>query len=275
MKHQLLILALLGALTAHAQLRLPAQSPSATLKQAIGLTELEISYSRPSMRERQIFGPEALLPHGAPWRVGANAATKITLSDQVSVDGTLLPEGAYTLLAWPGPKTWRLSWYAYDSTDWTVYMDLKPVLELEIPIVKNNTEVETLEFRFQEVSMNSAVLLIEWERIQVRIPLRVDEEKKIARALKRSLNGPSQFDYYFAALYLHESQTDLERALTYIQKVTDSDTAQFFQVSREAMILNDLGQTQAAKKVAQRGLELSQKAGNNDFVRINRKIIDQ
>lgn len=273
MKNYILTLALFMGLLANAQLRLPAQSPAATVKQTIGLTEVEISYSRPSARQRTIFGN--LLPYNEFWRVGANAATKLIFSGDVLIDGNLLEKGSYTILIKPSTTKWQLYWYKYDSSDWNSYTDLNPVLQLEVPVTKRTTALESLELHFQDVTLSSATLLVEWERSTMKIPIQVNEKEKIQKAIARTLSGPSSFDYYFAGLYLHEAQTDLETALDYIQKVTASDDALFFQVSREALILQDLGKTKAAKKVAERGLELSQKAGNNDFIRMNLKIINQ
>ncbi len=273
MKNYILITALLAATTVHAQLRLPAQSPSAMVKQTIGLTEIEISYSRPNARERIIFGE--LLPYKEFWRVGANAATKITFSGDVLVDGKILKKGSYTLLALPEAETWKLNWYGYTTADWNDYVVTEPVLQLQLPVNNREKSLESLELHFQDITLDSATLLLEWERTLLKIPIQVNEKEQILKRIDRTIAGPSSFDYYFAALYLHESQTDLETALTYIQKVTTSKDALFFQVSREAFILHDLGKIAAAKAVAERALELSRKAANKDFIRMNLKIINQ
>ncbi|MDB4292847.1 DUF2911 domain-containing protein [Maribacter sp.] len=275
MKYYILITALLWALTSRAQLQLPAQSPGAQITQTIGLTEVEISYSRPSARDRVIFGPDGLLPNGEFWRVGANAATKITFSGDVYIDDNLLAKGSYTLLAKPGVKTWTLNWYSYTTTDWNDYVSIAPLLSLKATVQQTATAIESLELHFQDITMNSAKLLLEWERSRFEIPIRVDEKEKIAKDIIQTLVGPDIFDYYAAALYLHENQTELERALEYVQKVTASPKALFFVVTREALILQDLGRTTAAKKVAERGIALSRKAGNKDFIRMNMKIINQ
>lgn len=273
MKHIILITALIAAMTAHAQLRLPAQSPSASLKQTIGLTEVEISYSRPSARERAIFGE--LLPYKEFWRVGANAATKITFSGDVLVDGKVLKKGSYSILAKPEAETWKLNWYEHTSGDWNDYIEAKPALQIQVPVNKRDSALESLELHFQDITMDSATLLLEWERSQLEIPIRVDEKEQIAKDIIQTLAGPDIFDYYAAALYLHENQTELERALEYIQKVTESPKAMFFVVTREALILEDLGKIKEAKKVAERALVLSQKVDNKDFIRMNQKIINQ
>ncbi|TMM57137.1 DUF2911 domain-containing protein [Maribacter algarum] len=273
MKQIILITTIFMVMTVHAQLRLPAQSPSSSIKQTIGLTEVEIFYSRPSVRERTIFGD--LLPYNEFWRVGANAATKITFSRDVLIDGKVLKKGSYSLLAVPNESIWKLNWYVHTSTDWNDYVEADPVIELNVPLKKRELVLESLELHFQDVTMESATLLLEWERSRLEIPILVDEKEQISKDIIQTLAGPDIFDYYAAALYLHENQTELVRALEYIQKVTQSPKAMFFVVTREALILQDLGKNEEAKKIAKRALALSQKANNKDFIRINQKIINQ
>ncbi|MEL6485228.1 MAG: hypothetical protein AAFP96_10330, partial [Bacteroidota bacterium] len=95
----------------------------------------------------------------------------------------------------------------------------------------------------------------------------------VKRNISRTLSGPSMFDYYRSALYLHETQSTLEKALEYIQAATRNEAATFFMLTREALILRDLGKEAQAKLVAKKALQLSEKAGNKDFIRINQKII--
>lgn len=184
MKTYLYTMAFFLALTTHAQLQLPAQSPSASLKQKIGLTDVEISYSRPSVRERTIFGEGGLLPYGEFWRVGANAATKITFSGDVFLDGEFLKKGSYTLLAKPGTKTWTLNWYVYDSSDWNTYVETKPVLQLQVASNKRDTVLETLELHLVDITLDSGTLLLEWGNVAVQIPLKVNEKEKIKKAIE-------------------------------------------------------------------------------------------
>lgn len=132
-----------------------------------------------------------------------------------------------------------------------------------------------MELHFQDVTVNSATLLLEWEDTRLKILISVDEKERIFKAINRTLVEPSSFDYYQAALYLHETQTDLEKALEYIRKVTTLDSALFFQVTREALILKDLKRNKEAIEIANRALILSKKAGNKDFVRLNKKNIKE
>jgi tetratricopeptide (TPR) repeat protein len=259
----------------NAQLKTPSLSPASKITQTIGLTEVEVEYSRPSVKGRVIFGETGLLPNNNFWRTGANTATKISFSKTVMVGGNELEKGVYTILTVPNEKKWEIRWYKYDSTNWNTYTEKSPLFMIEVPVIKNTELIETLEIHFKSITMSSADLLIEWEYKKVVIPIEVDESKEILKSIERQLNGPSDFDYFKAALYLHEAQRDLTKALQYIQKVTKSDKALFFQVTREALILRDLNRFKEAKNVAKRGLKLSKKAKNNDFIQLNKKIIEE
>jgi hypothetical protein len=274
MKKYILLTLIFWSLASYAQLKTPAQSPSASVSQSIGLTEIEIEYSRPSARGRIIFGENGLLPNGAFWRVGANAATKISFSEDILIQESILKQGVYTVLAKPNAQTWELNWYNYDGSNWNAYVEKEPVLSQTLPVIKTSNLVETMELSFQDVTMDRANLVLAWEHTTIKIPVRVDEKERILKTINSTLSGPNSFEYYQAALYLHETQTNLEEALTYIQKVTAQDDALFFQVTREALILRDLKRNKDAVSVANSALVLSKKAGNNDFVKLNQQLIE-
>ncbi|NVK10266.1 MAG: DUF2911 domain-containing protein [Tenacibaculum sp.] len=274
MKKHIIIL-LLFTTTVNAQLQIPSLSPGSKIEQIIGLTEVVLEYSRPSVKGRVVFGDNGLLPNDLPWRTGANKATKISFSKPIIVGEERLEKGNYTILTVPKDKKWEIRWYKYTSTNWNTYKEKTPSFTIEVPSIKSSKLVETLVIQFENITMNSANLVIEWEYRKVKIPLKVDESKEILKSIDRKLKGPSDFDYFNAALYLHEAKIDLEKALQYIQKVTESDKALFFQVTREALILKDLNRYREAKKVANRGLELSIKAKNNDFIKLNKKMIEE
>lgn len=273
MKLPLFLSALFFSVLVNAQVLAPSMSPSAYVKQTIGLTEITIEYSRPSARKRKIFNEEGLLPYKEVWRTGANAATKFSFSGSVNLDGQELPEGSYTLLSTPGKDNWKINWYTYDESNWNTYVDKTPLFTMEIPVKPTASHVETFEIHFRNIALSSASLVMEWERTSIEIPVTVNEKERILQSIDRTLAGPGNFDYFQAALYLHESGSDLNKALEYIQKVTKADDALFFQVSREVMILRDLGRNKEAVTAAKRGLALSIAAENNDFIRLNQKVI--
>lgn len=261
------------SLTTFAQIKLPAPSPSIEITQRIGLTTAQLSYSRPSLNGRVLLGQEGILAHGKKWRTGANATTKIAFSNDIEMDNYQLPKGTYALLSTPEEQTWTFHFYPYEQLPYTSFIEKKPIFEITLPIHKLDYSLETLSLHFENTTLNSAHLVLQWANYKVEIPIQVNEHQSILANIEKTLKGPSNFDYFQAALYLHETQTELPLALTYIQKVTQNDAALFFQVYREALILRDLNKKDAAIKAAKRAMELAQKTGNDDFVRLNQQLI--
>ncbi len=257
------------------QVRTPALSSSAKIIQTVGLTDIEIQYSRPSTKGRKIFGEDGLIPFDKFWRTGANSATKIIFNDDITIGGKTLKKGAYTILTKPGATSWDIYFYPYETGNWSSYVEKKPIAIITSNNQKMVDNVETFTISLENISMTSALLTIKWENTKVSIPIGVQIHEKVMKSIKTVLNGPSDNDYFQAALYMHEAKVDLEKALMYIQKVTNGNTPRFFHVYREALILTDLDRKTEAITSAKKSLELSKKAGNEDFVRLNQKLIKQ
>ncbi|MBQ4818982.1 DUF2911 domain-containing protein [Aquimarina sp. MMG016] len=257
------------------QLQIPALSPSSRTIQTVGLTSIEIEYSRPSKRERTIFGKGGLLPNGEIWRTGANAATKITFSDNIKIFDTTLEKGSYTILTKPDTASWEVYFYTYESSNWNSYVNSKPIARFTANINSLKDTMETFMIYIDQISLDSAQLVFAWENSKVMLPLKVEVHNKTMANIEKTLSGPTSFDYFQVALYLHEVGKDLDKALIYIQKATKSKNPLFFQVYREALILADLGRKTEAIGVAKQSLELSKKARNKDFIRLNEKFIEK
>ena len=256
-----------------AQIKVPALSPAVEIRQQIGLTTATLSYSRPSLRGRSLFGKDGILIQGKKWRTGANGTTKLSFSKDVEIGGQVLPKGTYALLSTPQNQSWIFHFYPYEKGTYTQFLAKQAVLEITVPIQQLNDTVETLSLHFEALQLDAAELVLKWGNAKISLPIQLKEHDSILTNIERELSGPSKFDYFQAALYLHETQTNLPLALQYIQEVTQQDSALFFQVHREALILSDLDRKTEAIKVAQRAMELAEKAGNDDFVRLNQQLI--
>ena len=151
------------------KIEFPQASPSASVKERVGVTAVSIDYSRPSARERKIFG--GLVPYGAVWRTGANAATKITFSTDVKLGGAAVPAGSYALFTIPGEAEWTVilskvvdgQWgsYAYDKKDDQARVTVKPVAMAE--------PMETMTISLQDMHAGKANLVIAWEKTKVPV----------------------------------------------------------------------------------------------------------
>lgn len=273
----LMVLPFLVALcgTSMAQLRVPNVSPYAAVKQSIGLSTIEINYFRPSARGRKVFGEEGIVPFGEAWRAGANSATKIILSDDFNVRNEVLAKGEYALLAIPLSDRWELQFYPYDSQNWLSYVPKSPVFTVLADVNETDGFKETFSISLENVMLNTANLVLHWGNLQATLPMEVEIDTRVMSQIERVMKGPSNNDYFQAALFMHERGIDLEKALEYIQKVTSNKDALFFQVHREALILSDLGRAEEAIVAAQRSMKLSDEAGNQDFVRLNQRLIEK
>ncbi|WP_378180917.1 DUF2911 domain-containing protein [Aquimarina sp. SS2-1] len=258
-----------------AQLAIPALSPISKTVQTVGFTEIEITYSRPSKRNRVVFGENGIIPYNEPWRTGANAATKISFSDDVKINETLVRKGEYSIITKPGKEQWEIKFYEYTSKNWNSYVTNTPIASFTSKNIKQIDVLETFLIYIDQISLDSAELVFAWENSKVSLPIKFQVHEKAMKSIHNTLSGPTHFDYFQAALYLHETQTDLDTALEYIQKVTKKDNPLFFQVYREALILADLHRPEEAVVAAKRSLELSKKAENKDFIRLNQRFIEK
>lgn len=277
MKHRLFYLVLLSLLSiskTDAQLRIPSLSPSSTVQQNLGLTQIEIRYARPSARGRTIFGDQGLVRYGEFWRTGANAATKITIEQDIYIQNQMLMKGSYALLTQPSLTNWTLFFYPYTSGNWNKYVDQMPTLKVSVPSSSSKDFQESFSIYFDQLELGSAQLVFAWAKTRVHASIRVDFKEKVMQEIERTMAGPSKNDYFQSALFLHEVGGNLELALKYVQEVTrKGERPLFFQVHREALILADLDRKKEALTVAQQALQLSQEAGNKDFVRLCEQLI--
>ena len=172
MKKLLTLALLLGmwSMTASAQDK-PAPSPSAKLEQKVGLTDVTIEYSRPSMKGRKIMG--SLVPYEGTWRTGANAATKITFSDDVTIEGKPLAAGSYALMTAPGAESWGVHFLKYGEGSPRSYADKEPDLKVTVQPMAIDCTVESFLINIDELRDNSATIQLLWETTAVPIALGV------------------------------------------------------------------------------------------------------
>jgi hypothetical protein len=259
----------------NAQLRTPAASPASELKQTVGLTEVTISYSRPSAKGRTIFAKDGVVPFDQAWRFGANTATKFTFSEKVKVAGQELKAGSYAVLAMPTAKEWKLMFYPYETGNWGSYLEKDAAATATVATSTSANHAETMTIGISNVKDTGADIYVKWEKTMVTIPLEVFTDEQVMASIKQVMNGPSQGDYYNAAVYYHNSGKDLEQALAWMEKATEGDNPRFWQLRSKALLLADMGKYDAAIKAAKHSSELAQKAGNEEYVTMNNKSIEE
>lgn len=165
----------LSATSVQAQGDKPAPSPASTLTQMVGLTKITVEYSRPSVKGRTIFAKDGLVPYGKAWRTGANAANKFTFSTEVTINGTKLPAGDYTITTVPGEKEWKVNVYKYDGTNSNAYASKTAAASFMIEPFNMGEDimVETFLIDIANIKDNSATIDFVWEHTYVAIPIEV------------------------------------------------------------------------------------------------------
>src|SRR5690349_3027066 len=172
-KSLLAALALFLFIAADAQLKTPAPSPTQTIKQDFALSSIELSYSRPGMKGRKVYGD--LVPFGNVWRTGANQATTLTFGEEVSIGGVKIPAGKYGLLSIPDKANWTLIITKQtDVTSPSAYKKESDVVRVTAKPVLVSSKVETFTMQFANIKANSCELQILWENTMVSLPIRAD-----------------------------------------------------------------------------------------------------
>lgn len=260
--------------TAEAQIKTPAPSPFQKIEQKVGLTDVTLEYSRPSMRGREIFG--GLVPYNELWRTGANANSKITFSDDVTVGGTTLKAGSYAIFTKPGVQSWEVYFYS-DSDNWGTpekWDDTKVAAKVTSPVYPMPMEVQSFTMSFDDLTNNSANLGMLWEKTYVGIPLKFTTDKAVTASIDAVMNGPSANDYYAAAVYYLESGKDINKAKTWIDKaISMREKPAFWYHRQQSLIYAKAGDKKGAIKAAKTSLKLAEEAGNADYIALNKKSI--
>jgi hypothetical protein len=268
----LLIVALLGQAMAMAQpLQTPLASPPQNVKQDFGLSSIEVSYSRPGVKGRKIFGE--LVPFGKVWRTGANQATTISFGDDVTIDGNKLPAGKYGLLTIPGPETWTIIFSKQlDVTSPAAYHQDQDVLRVNEKVTEIPFSLENFMITFNNLTASSCDLQLIWDQSLINLPIKTNIDDKIMAEIDNHMNKDNR-PYYSAAFYYLENGKDLNKALEWFNKAAEQDPKAFFVYYQKARCEAKLGRKADAVATAKHSIELARAAGNDDYVGLNEKLI--
>ena len=274
LKKLFMLLTIVGITSAiNAQIKTPQPSPAAKMEQVVGLTDVTVEYSRPAMRGRTIFG--GLVPYGEVWRTGANANTKITFSDDVIIDGKELKKGTYAIYTIPNETSWEVIFYS-DATNWgnpEKWDESKVAAKTTVQVYPLPMKIESFTMTFDNVNSDSAVLGMFWENTYVGVKFEVPTDKTTMKSIETAMAGPTKNDYFQAATYYHTSGKDLKQALVWIKKAVEGDDPAFWYLRRMSLIQADLGDKAGAIATAKRSLAAAEKAGNADYVKMNKESI--
>jgi len=252
-------------------IKTPAASPTQTIKQDFGIGTIELSYSRPGIKGRKIYTD--LAPAGKVWRTGANQATTLTFSDEVSIGGTKVAAGKYGLLSIPDKTEWILILTKQlDVTNPAAYKQENDIVRVKAKPTSLATPIETFTMQFANVKPSSTDLQLMWDHVAVSLPITSDIDKKVMNQIDDIMNKDNR-PYYQAGLYYLESGKDVKQALTWLDKAVQQQPEAFWIHHQRANALVKLGRKDEAKQSAQKSMELAKKQNNADYVSLNEKLI--
>lgn len=261
------------------KLTFPQASPPATLKQQVGITDIEISYSRPSIKGRKVFG--GLVPYGEVWRTGANSATKISFSTPVKFGGADIPAGTYELFTIPGEKEWTViihknmsQWgnYTYDAKN-DVARVTAQVATLPMP-------TETFWIGLNDLRDTSASFNLTWENTRVSVPITIDTVGLLAPQIEAAMANPdvAKKIAFPAAMFYYQNDLDLKKAAEWINAAIAARPGENWMIYRKALILAKLGDKAGAKAAAEESLALTEKgepgALRDEYTRLNKALLE-
>ena len=255
------------------QIQMPAPSPLSEVKETVGLTDISIVYSRPSVKERVIFGD--LVPYGKLWRTGANMATKITFSEDVKIEGKELAAGSYSFFTIPGESEWTLIFNTVaDQPGSAQYDESKDALRVTVSSEKMQGSVETLMIGINSIRNDHAYLLVAWENTIVGAKVEVNTDEAVMASIKRAMDPASDAGKYWAAAnYYYETDRELDKALEWVNKSIELGNNRFWVVHMKAKIQKKMGDCNAAVASAEESKKMAQEAKNDDYVALNDKLI--
>ena len=267
-------LAVTASLLAQApKIDFPGASPACTINQRIGVTDIAITYSRPSARGRTMIGN--INPYGEVWRTGANTATGITFSTAVKLNGTDVPAGTYALFTIPDPKEWTII-IAKDPKQWGAYKydPANDVVRFKAKALPLAESVETFTIEFGDIHQASATLNLTWEKVRVPVTVEGDVSLVVSQ-IDAAMAAGGKKPYFAAAQFYYDYSLDPKKALVWIDAALAEKPA-FNLATLKAKLLARAGDKDGAIAEARQAIGMTQKVpepARSEYIRLNEDLI--
>lgn len=269
MKKILLISAIFCYSFISGQIKSPQPSPTATITQKVGVSNISVEYSRPGAKEREIFG--GLVRYGKMWRTGANKATKITFDENCVFGGAKVKKGSYSLFSIPGDKEWTV--VLNKNTElWGVgeYDEKNQVCSIVAKVIETKDFTESFTIDFGTFQSFSAIMSLKWANTKIDIKIESLAAKKIEKQyLELLTKGPSANDYYNGAKFFADNTSEHEMALEWINTAIEKRPDAFWMQFHKARILKQMGNNKESISVAEEVIALA-KEKKDDYGYIKR-----
>jgi hypothetical protein len=254
-------------------LKTPAPSPLQTNKQNFGIGEVSLEYSRPSVKNRVIFGD--VVPYGKMWRTGANASTKITIGEDTKIEGNAIPAGTYAIYTIPGAETWEIMFYK-DLTlggDVASYKKENEVLRITEKVTQLPNKVETFTINFADITYSVCNVEMQWEKTRVAFTISTEVDAKIMKNIETVMSPNDRRPYYNAASYYYDNNKDMKQALEWVNKATELTPDAYWVWHLKAKIQLKLKDAKGAIETAEKSKALALKDKDDAYVKNNDKLI--
>lgn len=271
MKKCLLLAVMSITLIANAQVRMPAPSSTQTISQDFGMGKMELTYSRPNIKGRSLLKENSdLAPLNKLWRLGANAATRIKFTDNVTIGGKLLDTGSYVLYAIPGKDSWEMI-VNKGLTNWGTdgYKEAEDVVRFKIKSEKMAGSVESFTMQFAAIQPETCELHIMWGNTSVQVPISTNVKTRLKAQIEKELSADkvNPAMYQTAANFYFDMDKDLSKALANATKATQVTPNGFWLFLLKAKVEKEMGDKVAAKASAEKCIALATAAKNDDYVK--------
>jgi len=253
---------------------LPRPSQGAEVEQMVGLTEIEIEYSRPNVKSRVIWGE--LVPYDKVWRTGANESTTISFSEDVKVNGSAVPAGEYGLYTIPGKEEWTIV-LSSDNKMWGAgeYTADHDVLRFTVkPTATKSTETFTIGF--STVKDDKCMVDLSWDELMVSFEIDANSKEQAIANIDKEIAGlenPYRI-YNSSARYYVDNNIELEKALAYAEKSVASE-AKFWNVYTLSLAQAANGKYKDAIASAERSKTLAEEAKYKPYIKMNTENIEK
>ncbi len=262
------------SLSANAQgPRIPEASSRQTIIQDFGLGKITIVYCRPNVKDRVIFG--GINPWGQVWRTGANAATTISFTENVIMEGHSVAAGTYSLFTIPDKDTWTIilnkvvkQWGAYS------YKQSEDLLRFQVKPVTLDEKRETFTIAFANATSQSNDLYLIWDHTAVPIHMKTDDDSLVMANIDELMKGDRKPYYFNAIQYYYENHKDMNKALGWALEAEKADPGAWYQLW-EARIRLRMGDKDKAIAAAQQGVKMAKANNDDEYVRLNEAVIQQ
>ncbi len=262
----------------NAQVKTPQASVSAEEEVTVGLTKVEIEYSRPSKKGRVIFGD--LVPFGQIWRTGANKNTTISFSDDVEIGGKTVKAGTYAIFTKPEKDSWEIYFYA-DHENWGNFFkwdDTKVAAKTTAKVHHlSDANINTFQIGIGDVTNSTAKLYFLWDNTYVETEFTVPTDKKVMASIEQTMKAkPTAGDYMAAANYYYTTDKDIQQARKWMDEGMKLNTKPaYYQYYQQALITHKAGDKKAAMALAKKTLDTAKAAKSDEYVRNAEKIIGE